>query len=46
MSKITKNLLDEHRDIEKLLHILEQELEIFDRGWVPMLPTRSPLARD
>lgn len=35
MSRIIENLLDEHRNIEKLLHILEQELEIFDRGESP-----------
>lgn len=31
MSSIIEILLDEHRNIERLLHILEQELEIFDR---------------
>jgi hemerythrin-like domain-containing protein len=35
MSRIIEILLDEHRNIEKLLHILEQELEIFDRGESP-----------
>jgi hemerythrin-like domain-containing protein len=34
MSRIIEILLDEHRNIEKLLHILEQELEIFDRGQI------------
>jgi hemerythrin-like domain-containing protein len=35
MSRIIEILLDEHRNIEKLLHILEQELEVFDRGESP-----------
>ena len=35
MSRIIEILLDEHRNIEKLLHVLEQELEIFDRGESP-----------
>ena len=35
MSRIIEILLDEHRNIEKLLHVLEQELKIFDRGESP-----------
>ena len=35
MSRIIETLLEEHRNIEKLLHVLEQELEIFDRGESP-----------
>jgi hemerythrin-like domain-containing protein len=35
MSRIIEILLHEHRNIEKLLHVLEQELEIFDRGESP-----------
>jgi hemerythrin-like domain-containing protein len=35
MSKIIEILLDEHRNIEKLLHVLEQELEVFDRSESP-----------
>ena len=35
MSRIIEILLEEHRNIEKLLHVLEQELEIFDRGELP-----------
>ena len=35
MSRIIEILLDEHRNIKKLLHVLEQELEIFDRGESP-----------
>jgi hemerythrin-like domain-containing protein len=32
MPQIIDILLEEHRNIEKLLHVLEHELEIFDRG--------------
>lgn len=35
MSKIIEILLDEHRNIEKLLHVLEQELTVFDRSDSP-----------
>ena len=35
MSRIIETLLEEHRKFEKLLHVLEQELEIFDRGESP-----------
>ena len=35
MSKIIEILLDEHRNIEKLLHVLEQELEVFDHSELP-----------
>jgi hemerythrin-like domain-containing protein len=35
MSKIIAILLEEHRNIEKLLHVLEQELEVFDRSESP-----------
>lgn len=35
MSRIIETLLEEHRNFEKLLHVLEQELEIFDRGESP-----------
>jgi hemerythrin-like domain-containing protein len=35
MSKIIEILLDEHRNIEKLLHVLEQELEVFDHSESP-----------
>ncbi len=35
MSRIIEILLDEHRNIEKLLHVLEQELEVFDRSEAP-----------
>ena len=35
MSKIIEILLEEHRNIEKLLLVLEQELRIFDRGERP-----------
>jgi hemerythrin-like domain-containing protein len=35
MSRIIETLLEEHQNIEKLLHVLEQELEIFDRGESP-----------
>ncbi len=35
MSKIIEILLDEHRNIEKLLLVLEQELEVFDHGGSP-----------
>jgi hemerythrin-like domain-containing protein len=35
MSKIIEILLDEHRNIEKLLLVLEQELQIFDRSEQP-----------
>jgi hypothetical protein len=32
---IIERLSQEHRNIEKLLAILERELEVFDRGAVP-----------
>ncbi len=35
MSKIIEILLDEHRNIEKLLHVLERELEVFDQSESP-----------
>ena len=35
MSKIIEILLEEHRNIEKLLLVLEQELEVFDRSEAP-----------
>jgi hemerythrin-like domain-containing protein len=35
MSKIIEILLDEHRNIEKLLRVLEQELEVFDHSESP-----------
>jgi hemerythrin-like domain-containing protein len=35
MSKIIEILLEEHRNIEKLLLVLEQELQIFDRSERP-----------
>jgi hemerythrin-like domain-containing protein len=35
MSKIIEILLDEHRNIERLLHVLEQELSVFDRSDSP-----------
>jgi hemerythrin-like domain-containing protein len=35
MSKIIETLLEEHRNIEKLLHVLEQELKVFDRSESP-----------
>ena len=35
MSKIIEILLEEHRNIEKLLHVLEQELDVFDRNESP-----------
>lgn len=35
MSKIIEILLDEHRNIEKLLHVLEQELDVFDHSESP-----------
>src|SRR5450756_2879226 len=35
MPKIIELLLEEHRNIEKLLVVLEHELEVFDRGERP-----------
>ncbi len=35
MSKIIQILLDEHRNIEKLLLVLEQELDVFDHSEPP-----------
>lgn len=35
MSKIVLILLEEHRNIDKLLLVLEQELEVFDRSKGP-----------
>ena len=35
MSRIIEILLEEHRNIEKLLLVLEQELEVFDRSERP-----------
>ena len=35
MSNIIQILLEEHRNIEKLLLVLEHELEVFDRSEVP-----------
>jgi len=35
MSRIIEILLDEHRNIEKLLHVLEQELDVFDHSDPP-----------
>jgi hemerythrin-like domain-containing protein len=35
MPKIIDILLEEHRNIEKLLHVLEQELEVFDHSEPP-----------
>jgi hemerythrin-like domain-containing protein len=35
MARIIEILLDEHRNIEKLLHVLEQELEVFDHNESP-----------
>ena len=35
MSRIIEILLEEHRNIEKLLLVLEQELEVFDRSEGP-----------
>jgi hemerythrin-like domain-containing protein len=35
MSKIIAILLDEHRNIEKLLQVLERELEVFDKSESP-----------
>jgi hemerythrin-like domain-containing protein len=35
MSRIIEILVDEHRNIEKLLHVLEQELKIFDGSESP-----------
>jgi hemerythrin-like domain-containing protein len=35
MLKIIEILLDEHRNIEKLLHVLERELEVFDQSESP-----------
>ncbi len=35
MTKIIEILLEEHRNIKKLLHVLEQELRVFDRSDPP-----------
>ena len=35
MSRLIEILLEEHRNIEKLLHVLEQELDVFDRTELP-----------
>jgi len=35
MTRLIEILLDEHRNIEKLLHVLEQELEVFDHSESP-----------
>ncbi|MGA8001081.1 MAG: hemerythrin domain-containing protein [Pseudolabrys sp.] len=35
MSRLIEILLEEHRNIEKLLHVLEQELDVFDRTESP-----------
>jgi len=35
MSRMIEILLEEHRNIEKLLRVLEQELEVFDRSERP-----------
>ncbi|MGA9563055.1 MAG: hemerythrin domain-containing protein [Pseudolabrys sp.] len=35
MSRLVEILLEEHRNIEKLLHVLEQELDVFDRTESP-----------
>ena len=35
MSRIIENLRDEHRNIEKLLLVLEQELDVFDHSEAP-----------
>lgn len=35
MSRLIEVLLEEHRNIEKLLHVLEQELDVFDRTESP-----------
>ena len=35
MARIIEILLDEHRNIEKLLHVLEQELDVFDHSESP-----------
>src|SRR5437868_6164632 len=35
MPKIINLLLEEHQNIEKLLVVLEQELDVFDRGGRP-----------
>ncbi len=35
MARIIEILLDEHRNIEKLLHVLEQELDAFDHSESP-----------
>ena len=35
MSRIIQILLEEHRNIDKLLLVLEQELEVFDHSEVP-----------
>ena len=32
MTYVVEVLRQEHRNIEKLLHVLEQELSVFDRG--------------
>ena len=35
MTRIIEVLLEEHRNIKKLLHVLEQELDVFDRSNPP-----------
>ncbi|MGB7617242.1 MAG: hemerythrin domain-containing protein [Pseudolabrys sp.] len=35
MSRLIEILLEEHRNIEKLLHVLKQELDVFDRTESP-----------
>ncbi len=35
MARLIEILLEEHRNIEKLLRVLEQELEVFDRAGSP-----------
>ena len=35
MTRIIEMLLEEHRNIKKLLHVLEQELNVFDHSDQP-----------
>jgi hemerythrin-like domain-containing protein len=45
MIEIIEILRQEHRNLEKLLRVMEQELRVFDRGERPDYEVFAPVAR-